>query len=35
MRKPLSRDKNLISTRLPIGVKDGRNVTVQPEDVQF
>lgn len=35
MRKALSRDKYGISTRLPGGFADGREVVVRPEDTYF
>ncbi|KAM0792575.1 hypothetical protein ACM66B_005237 [Microbotryomycetes sp. NB124-2] len=35
MRKPLARDKDKVSTRLPGGQTDGRNVRVSPEDIYF
>ncbi|KAI5480304.1 hypothetical protein MNV49_001263 [Pseudohyphozyma bogoriensis] len=35
MRKPLKRDKNQVSIRLPNGATDGREVRVGPEDTYF
>ncbi|KAL8283269.1 hypothetical protein RQP46_006047 [Phenoliferia psychrophenolica] len=35
LRKPLSRDKNGTSIRLPPGFADGRDVKVRPEDTYF
>ncbi|KAK4705830.1 hypothetical protein P7C70_g362, partial [Phenoliferia sp. Uapishka_3] len=35
LRKPLSRDKNGTSIRLPAGASNGRDVHVRPEDTYF
>ncbi|GAA5999383.1 peptide alpha-N-acetyltransferase complex B subunit NAT3 [Rhodotorula paludigena] len=35
MRKALPRDSNGASVKLPPGVKDGRDVVVEPEDIVF
>ncbi|KAK4058609.1 N-alpha-acetyltransferase 20 [Microbotryomycetes sp. JL221] len=35
MRKPLPKDKDKVSTRLPAGHTDGRTVRVRPEDIYF